>query len=489
MRLRVLLALNDGDGRARFERLFGGCDVLPARTEDPWSGIPSEDVDLIVASRTLLSADPAATLAGAARLPEPPEVIVLCEREDAEDRARLLAAGSVAVLNRNLPDESLASTLRTLLGRVRRNRQSRVLERGRAPRERGFDSVVSQSPAMRDFVETARRTAGAASSLLIMGETGVGKEHVAKAIHFEGPRAGGPFVAINCGGIAESLLESELFGHERGAFTGATRAHRGQFELADGGTLFLDEVAELPLHLQVKLLRILEERTLLRVGGERPRPIDVRLMAATNRDLESEVAGGRFRKDLYYRLAVVTLTLPPLRERREDIPELARRYLEEFRAQLNPPIRGFGPDVLGVLRRYPWPGNVRELKNAMERAALFGNGDEVRLADLPRSITLWLEADAEAPIEDPAALRPPPGVMLDQPLRDARRRAVVEVERRYLSGILTLTNGRIGEAARRAGLDARSLHGLMKRHGLRKEAFKPASKRGDPRAGVDERAE
>ncbi|UCF40327.1 MAG: sigma-54-dependent Fis family transcriptional regulator, partial [Gemmatimonadota bacterium] len=267
------------------------------------------------------------------------------------------------------------------------------------------------------------------------------------------------------------LLESELFGHEQGAFTGATRARRGYFELAHGGTLFLDEVVDLPAHLQVKLLRALEDRRVQRVGGERAIPVNVRIMAATNRLPEGEVEAQRLRADLYYRLAVVTLTVPPLRERREDVLPLVRSYLEHFSRHLGRQVTSIAPDALECLERYPWPGNVRELINVIERAVLLCGGTELGVTDLPRGITGRRGAGHQR-VEESEAW----GTSLDRlqavPLGQARREVVAAFERRYLTELLKATGGRVGETARRAGINERSLYILMRRHGLAKEAFK-----------------
>jgi DNA-binding NtrC family response regulator len=255
------------------------------------------------------------------------------------------------------------------------------------PSESRLRDFASLSPRMQAFMALARKVVDADSSLLLLGETGTGKEWFARAVHKEGPRSAGPFVAVNCGAFPESLFESELFGHEQGAFTGASRAHKGYFEQAEGGTLFLDEIGELPLHLQVKLLRVLEDRRVQRLGAERSFRVDIRLLVATHRDLEREVEAGRFREDLFYRLAVVTLPIPPLRERAEDIPDLFASYLEFFRAALNRPIYGVQKTALEALARYRWPGNVRELINVVERAVLLSPGPEIGLTDLPITIS------------------------------------------------------------------------------------------------------
>jgi two-component system NtrC family response regulator len=249
-----------------------------------------------------------------------------------------------------------------------------------------FDNIIGKSKPMREVFRTIEKVAPASATVLIDGENGTGKELVAKAIHFNGPRREKPFVAVNCSALAETLLESELFGHEKGAFTGAVATRKGRFEIADTGTLFLDEIGELSQNLQVKLLRVLQERTFERVGGMRPVTVDVRIIAATNKQLKKEVDAGRFREDLYYRLNVLHIPLPPLRDRREDIRLLVdffiRKYTEERGSEV--PISGVDHDVARMLFDYSWPGNVRELENVIERAMILCPGGNITVNDLPK---------------------------------------------------------------------------------------------------------
>lgn len=347
------------------------------------------------------------------------------------------------------------------------------------PSESRLHDFASLSPRMQEFMALARKVVDTDSSLLLLGETGTGKEWLTRAAHEEGPRSAGPFVAVNCGAFPESLFESEFFGHEKSAFTGASRVHKGYFEQADGGTLFLDEIGEVPLHLQVKLLRVLEDRRVRRLGAERSFPVDIRMVAATNRDLEREVEAGRFREDLFYRLAVVTLTIPPLRERAEDVPALFETYFEFFRAALGRPIYGVQQTALEALVRYRWPGNVRELINVVERAVLLSPGPEIRLIDLAKTISSQAVATAvsQPPGSPPSGEAQPP--WLGRPLHDARQQVVDDFESRYLSALLRETGGRISETARRAGINERSLFELMRRHRLRKEDFRPRQPRAD----------
>ncbi len=473
MLIRVLLAVDPPAARRRLSRLLHGAGVelaTIAPRDALWERLTHEDFDLLVLGGGSVPEPPPSLIASIRGLPEQPEVIALRPGEDPEERARLLAAGCLAVLWLGLPDAMLAETIGAFVARRREDALRRL--RADRPDERySLNDFVYESPAMQRFMTVARRVVASDSALLILGETGVGKERLARAIHAEGPRAGAPFLAVNCGALPESLLESELFGHEEGAFTGASRAHRGYFEMAHRGTLFLDEVGEMPLHLQVRLLRVLEDHRVRRVGGERPIKVDVRVMAATNRDLEAEMKARRFRPDLYYRMAVVTLTVPSLRERREDIPLLVRHYLDYFRALLGRPVTGVTADALDALVAHDWPGNVRELINVLERAVLLCPDTEVGLDDLPAALVTGRRAGGPAPAP-PEAREVFDDVLFEQPLAVARAEVLTALERRYLTRLLAATGGRVSETAKRAGVNARTLFDLMRRHDLRKEAFK-----------------
>ncbi len=258
-----------------------------------------------------------------------------------------------------------------------------------------FDRIVTRDPGMLALCESVARIASSNATVVIHGESGVGKELLAASLHYNSTRAQKPFVKVNCGAIPEGLLESEFFGHEKGAFTGAVARRTGRFEHADGGTLFLDEIGELPLALQVKLLRVLQDREFERVGGDKTLRVDVRLVAATNRDLEAMVAAGTFRSDLFYRLNVVSLTVPPLRERVDDIAVLAAHFLRKFTAEHGREIDGFDDHALAVMQRYAWPGNVRELSNAIERAVVMSSGSTIFAEDLPLPVVAASRAAPE----------------------------------------------------------------------------------------------
>ncbi|MCJ7683241.1 MAG: sigma-54 dependent transcriptional regulator, partial [Desulfobacteraceae bacterium] len=306
------------------------------------------------------------------------------------------------------------------------------------------------SEAMVRLLETVAQVAPSEATVLITGESGAGKELIAGAVHFNSPRKDGPFVKMNCAAITESLLESELFGHEKGAFTGAHRRKEGKFRQADEGSLFLDEVSEMSLSMQVKLLRVLQEREFARVGGEDIIKVDVRVIAATNKDLILEIEAGRFREDLYYRLNVVTLIVPPLRERNEDISLLAGHFLTTFAEKNHKRIRGFSPQAMDQLLRYAWPGNVRELMNTVERAVVLSRHEYIGEEDLPFHIKDEL-ADAA---EDSPLSVPETGHSLE------------EVEKGTILKTIELTGGNKSEAARRLGITRKTLHKKLKKYGV-----------------------
>jgi DNA-binding NtrC family response regulator len=313
----------------------------------------------------------------------------------------------------------------------------------------GFESIVGNSEAMERLFERMRLVAPTRSTVLVIGESGTGKELVANALHFASPRRGERFLAINCGAIPSDILESELFGHEKGSFTGAVAKKVGKLELAHKGTLFLDEISELYPELQVKLLRVLEERKIMRVGGSELFDVDFRLIAATNRDLEKEVAAGRFREDLYYRLKVVTLHIPPLRERPGDIPLLAEHFLAQFCEDHGKEPKSFSKEALEALARYGWPGNVRELKNQVESLVVFHQGDEIKLKDLPYEL------------RSGAAVHTGDGRV--QP-RSGPTRTMAEIERQAILETLERTGGHRAEAAKLLEIGLRTLQRKLKEY-------------------------
>jgi len=473
---QILLALDQPTLQTQLKQRLAKPDVLvrvPRARRNLWNRLARETCDMVILSKTLVPRQAVEAIASLGELPDAPALVVFTSKNDPEERAALLAAGAEEVLYSGLSTPILVDVLETLLNKRREIVRQR-LNVSRSLGQPRLADFVSNSPVMQDFMEMVRRIVPGNSSLLLLGETGVGKERLARAIHAEGARSDGPFVAVNCGALPESLLESELFGHEEGAFTGATRSRRGCFEMAHRGTIFLDEIAEMPLHLQVRLLRVLQDQQVQRVGGERPITVDVRVMAATNRDLHDEVEAGQFRRDLYYRLGVVSLTVPPLRERVADIAELAVSYVEYLRPRIGADVDSVSAAALAAMERYSWPGNVRELINVVERGMLLAAGGEITCQDLPeeirRSAPGWPGAGRGVALAtDPRAI---PDELLEQSLAEARARIVESFERGFLIRLLDDTGGRIGETAGRAGITPRSLYDKMRRYGLRKEDFK-----------------
>jgi len=317
--------------------------------------------------------------------------------------------------------------------------------------EHGFENIVGGSDALLYVLHKVRQVAPSETSVLVLGETGVGKELIARTIHSESPRSSGPFVVVNCAALSPNLIESELFGHEKGAFTGADRQRRGRFELADGGTLFLDEIGELPLEMQPELLRVLQDGRIERVGGSETIVVNVRVIAATNRDLNTDMEAGRFREDLFYRIAVYPITVPPLRDRQDDIPILVQHFVQHFARRRGMRIDQVPAEVMRRLQTYDWPGNVRELQNVVERAVLTSSDEVLRLAE-----PLKTDPNGKAAARDAAPEIS--GLTLD------------EVERRYIVQVLEATQGQIsgaGGAAEILGLHANTLRYRMKKLGIR----------------------
>ncbi|HMH53287.1 MAG TPA: sigma-54 dependent transcriptional regulator, partial [Candidatus Acidoferrum sp.] len=314
-------------------------------------------------------------------------------------------------------------------------------------------NIVTQSAAMQEIFELLRSVAELDTTVLIHGETGVGKELLARSIHFSGGRREKPFVAVNCAAIPAELFESELFGFRKGSFTSASENRRGHFQMANGGTLLLDEIGEMPLALQSKLLRVIEDKRVTPIGSDRSLEIDVRFIATTNKDLQAEVEHGRFRRDLFYRLSVMPVRVPPLRERTGDVALLAQHFLEASARRTKKPIPRIAPAAMQALSRYAWPGNVRELENVIERAVIVTKGEVID--DVQRFLT----GDAERPKVD-----------LALPFRDAKARVVEDFERAYIGGVLEAHGGKLTAAAKHADMDPKNFSEKLTRYGLRKAA-------------------
>jgi len=375
-----------------------------------------------------------------------PIVILLTAFGSVETAVEAMKRGAYDFLAKPVNLDRLDLLLRRALAERRLGDENRRLK-AQLDSKYGFENIIGTSPAMQDVFETIRQAAPTRATVLIQGESGTGKELVARALHQCSPRRDGPFVPVHCAALAPTLLESELFGHEKGAFTGATERRRGRFELADGGTLFLDEIGEIDPALQVKILRVLEERKFERVGGTETIHVDVRLVAATNRDLRARVAEGAFREDLFYRLYVVNLTLPPLRERAGDVVLLAQHYLKTLAEENGKKPMAISPEAMDVLQAYPWPGNVRELRNVIERMVVLGSGPRLTAADLP------------AAVRDGGAGGLALASRSGRVLRDAERQLIADALRRH-------QNNRT-KAAQDLGISRRTLHRKLNEFGLR----------------------
>lgn len=480
MLLHIALAVDQSELESKLGKLLSRKDsiVEPVRNlRTFWRDITKRTSDLLIVSRGLIDKRALGRIQSLRESADAPAIVVLSQADNEEDRVRFIAAGCEAVLDCSLSAKKIAEAIDAILQR-RRHVAAATFSVPQKPDTAQISDFVAQSPLMAQFVRLVPRIAKSDSAVLILGETGVGKERLAHVLHAESPRSSGPFVAVHCAALPETLLESELFGHEQGAFTGATRSRRGCFELAHQGTIFLDEIGEMPLHLQSKLLRVLENHEIRRLGSEHSVRVDVRVMAATNRDLEEEASAKQFRRDLYYRLNVVSLTIPPLRDRIQDIPELVTSYIDYLGPRIGCHVSGIAKEALDALCHYSWPGNVRELINVVERAMLLSETDIITSGDLPRTI-----AETRPPagaLAKPHALlhagETLPGQWLQKPLKEARQELVEHFERAYLTALLQAATGRVGEAAKRAGIDARTLFGKMKLYGLSKKDFRNEAK-------------
>ena len=374
-------------------------------------------------------------------------VIILTAHGSIPNAVEAMQRGAFGYLTKPFDDKELKATLDKALIQLRMTREIQRLK-SLVKELYGLENVIARSPAMQRLFQQVAQIADSDATILLTGETGTGKEVLARVLHANSRRSRGPFVALNCAAISETLFESELFGHIRGAFTNAVAAKRGLFQSANGGTLFLDEIAEMSLPMQVKLLRAVQEREVREVGADYATKVDVRIITATNKDLAESVKAGTFRHDLYYRVSVVPLAIPPLRERKDDIPLLAQHFLKQSAKRSNKDVRGFTPAAMHRLMVYPWPGNVRELENAVEKAVVMSRQDMV----LPE-------------------LLPTAGVASDiglKPLTEAKE----EFERSYLRNVLQMTGGNISRAAQFAGRYRADFYKMLKKYGLHPSMLK-----------------
>jgi len=449
-RLRVLIvddeqAVRDG---IRMVLEYAGISVDEAASgEEGLESIGRSRCDVVLLDLRLPKMGGLAVLERLSVEEDRPQVIMISAHADLSTAVQATRLGAFDFLEKPLDQDRLLVTVRNAGRQHRLMREARLLRRARP----GLDSILGISPVTHALRQAVALVAATESRALITGESGTGKELVARAIHAGSARAAEAFVEVNCAALPAELIESELFGHEKGAFTGATARRQGKFELAHKGTLFLDEVGDMSMAAQAKVLRVLEEGTLSRVGGAVPITVDVRVIAATNRPLADEVAAGRFRDDLYYRLNVVPIRVPPLRERREDIPVLAAHFLDVFAMKMGKPAMQLGEDARRMLSGHSWPGNVRELKNVMERVALFCSQTEVSGEDLQRHLDQGLAAAKET-----------------LPFDETFERFVDSAEREFLQRRLEQNGWNMTKTAQDIGMQRSNLYKKIERYGLRR---------------------
>ena len=387
------------------------------------------------------------------------EIIVMASKESIRDAVRAVKAGAADYISYPIDPAEVKLAVQSTREYLAIRSELHYL-RDRFWQSDALEIVQTQSPEMKEVYEKVRKVASTRTTVLLRGETGSGKGVLAGVIHRHSNRRNNQFISVHCGSIPDTLLESELFGHEKGAFTGAIKRKLGKFEIAHGGTIFLDEIGTLTPSAQLKFLQVLQDRIFQRVGGEKTIEVDVRIISATNEDLEKACDEGRFRKDLYYRLNVFPIEIPPLRERAGDIPHLAELFLRRLEREGHKDIHSIAPDVIESFKKYPWPGNIRELENIIERAYVLGSARILTRSSFPNELFYSDEGLAVVPVNS------------SHSLAEVRHKAVEVAERSYLREILSTHQGKLKDAAKTAGITTRQLHKLLAKYGLRKEEFK-----------------
>jgi two-component system, NtrC family, response regulator AtoC len=426
-----------------------GYSVRPLpRGQEVLQTLEDEPADLVISDIRMPEMDGLALLQEVKRVAPETSVLMMTAFGSIDTAVQAIKAGACDYLTKPFKNDELTVVVRRVMEERHLRAEVRAL-REEVRTKYNFSNILGKSKPMLDLFALITKVAGSRSTVLIQGKSGTGKELVAKAIHYNSPRRARPLVTINCGAIPKDLLESELFGHLKGAFTGAIANKRGLFEEADGGSLFLDEISELSPELQVKLLRVLQEREMRRVGDTRTISVDVRLIAATNRDLAQAVKEGLFREDLYYRLNVIPIVLPDLKDRTEDIPVLATHFLMKYAKEADPPIEGISKDAMRLLLEYEWPGNVRELENVIERAVILGHGPQILPEDLPAHLRT---RQTSVPRQSQGA--------------SPQRPTLEEMERDYIATILRETRWHQIQAAHILGIDRRTLYRKIRAYGF-----------------------
>jgi DNA-binding NtrC family response regulator len=430
-----------------------GYQVLTARDgEEAIALLGKGDVQVVVTDLKMPKADGLEVLRYVQKNNPGTPVIVITAFGTVDNAVDALKNGAFDYITKPFEKSDL---IRTISKAVKTESLARKDFRARPGDEERY-RIIGQTRQMKEIYDVIEKVADTPSTVLIMGESGTGKELIAAALHYNSSRRNRSFIKINCAAIPRELMESELFGYEKGAFTGAVGSKPGRFELADGGTLFLDEIAEVPVDMQVKLMRAIQESEFEHVGGVHTIQVDVRLVVATNRDLQKEVEEGRFREDLYYRLNVVPIHLPPLRERKEDIPLLVEHFIDKFNTKLNRKIEKVSEEALNLVVNYQWPGNIRELENVIERCILFSEGPEIGAENLPEQL-----------IERSSSVPSAVTMSADASMKDIVKQATAELERDLIVKALEETKGNVTRAAKRLKISRKSLQNKMKEFGLR----------------------
>ncbi len=452
---------------AQLER--DGYDVHTA--EDGQEGLDllaEHHIDLVITDLRMPRVDGMELLRRALELDDNLPIVMLTAHGTVDNAVEALKTGAFDYITKPFDQNEVRAVVRKAL-KTRDLSATEATRPTQTPSSGVRYGIIGDSPPIRELYAVLERVADTPTTVLICGESGTGKELVARALHENSSRRDKPFIKVNCAAIPRDLMESELFGYERGAFTGAVTSKPGRFELANGGTLFLDEIGSIPLEMQVKLLRALQESEFERVGGVRTIRIDVRMVAATNSDLKREMAGGTFREDLYYRLNVVPIHLPALRGRASDVEPLAAHFIEKFNTRLNKQISGIEPEAVGLLRNYSWPGNIRELENVIERAVLFCDGDRLRPADVPPEVRDDGSGPRAAMASRPSLDVPPEASGLKQQVKAAMSR----LESELIVQALKQTGGNVTHAARLLKISRKGLQLKMKELGLREREEHP----------------
>jgi two-component system response regulator HydG len=470
---RLLVADDDEAVRLSLERVLtreGYGVVLAADGQAALDRLRQGGIDLLLSDLKMPGLTGLELLKLAKEVAPDVDVILLTAFGTVEEAVRAMKDGAIDFLTKPLQRAQLLRVVRQALERRSLIQQNRALQQ-RLDDLLRQGNMIGVSPAFKQMMTLIRQVADSSATVLVQGESGTGKELAARAIHDGSPRHAGPFVAVNCAALPETLLESELFGYEKGAFTGAAGRKEGRFELADGGTLFLDEVADLSPLTQPKILRVLQEGEFERVGGTRTLRVDVRIVTATNQDLAQLVRDKRFREDLYYRLNVITVTTPPLRERREDIRVLAQHFLRVYAAKNNRTLEGFSDEALGCLEAYRWPGNVRELENVVERAVVLARGTVIEVGNLPGNVT---ERSVTFTREEPAAGRP--GAAPDGVFTIRIGAPLAEIEQRVLEETLRFAKGNRTVTAKLLGIDPKTVFRKLKQVEAEEGGDEPSDK-------------